>query len=186
MCGRLNIIDDPLTRLVSQIAGIRFTTKSNSNLCPTDSVSVLATAQGRITQRTLSWGIKPHWAQRLIINAQAETAAIKPTFKPAIHQNRVIIPCSGWYEWTGEKNHKEKYLFRVDDSHLTLMAGIALGKHLVTLTTQANERYRQYHHRMPLLVQEEDVFDWLGSADSKWVDLLESSPASHLLVARCA
>ncbi len=60
----------------------------------------------------LSWGIKPSWAKRIIINAQAETVSIKPTFTHSFEKHRVIVPCSGWYEWREEQGKKVKYLFR--------------------------------------------------------------------------
>ncbi|WP_394251640.1 SOS response-associated peptidase family protein [Vibrio profundi] len=43
----------------------------------------------------------------MLINAQAETVSIKPTFKQSFSNNRVIVPCSVWYEWTNI-NEKSK------------------------------------------------------------------------------
>ncbi|MDB1124722.1 SOS response-associated peptidase family protein [Vibrio algarum] len=73
MCGRLNIVDDPLAELVSSALGIRFFSESNTNLSPTERVSVIGKQGDSLQQLELVWGIKPDWATRIIINAQAET-----------------------------------------------------------------------------------------------------------------
>lgn len=43
------------------------------------------------------------------------------------------------------------------------MAAIALEQNekVVTLTTKPNEQCRDYHHRMPLLIDRADVMHWL-------------------------
>ncbi len=47
------------------------------------------------------------------------------------------------------------------------MAGIYLhGESLVTLTAEPNKQCREYHHRMPLLLDEKHVGDWLGSIEN--------------------
>jgi putative SOS response-associated peptidase YedK len=48
------------------------------------------------------------------------------------------------------------------------MAGIALnrGTELVTLTTKPNPQCADFHHRMPLLLSETSIINWLtGTAD---------------------
>ncbi|WP_375753770.1 SOS response-associated peptidase [Vibrio sp. HN007] len=172
MCGRLNITDDPFAQLVSEIVGVPFRTKANNDLRPTESVSVFRGEGSTLGQQDLSWGIKPDWAKRVIINAQAESVAVKPTFRNAFQRSRVIVPCSGWYEWSAIDGTKKKYLISDPEHKPLFMAGIALGDKLVTLTTKPNKQYAEYHHRMPLLipgdalqlwVQEESALDMLMS-----------------------
>lgn len=168
MCGRLNIVDDPLADLVSTALGIRFFSESNTNLSPTERVSVIGKQGDSLQQLELVWGIKPDWATRIIINAQAETVGTKPTFRSAFSHSRVIVPCSGWYEWKGDKVNKQKYLFSDIEGMPIYMAGIALdsGQRLVTLTTKPNSQCAAFHHRMPLLLSESNVESWLlGSLD---------------------
>ncbi|AKU57551.1 SOS response-associated peptidase [Vibrio parahaemolyticus] len=119
----------------------------------------------------LSWGIKPSWAKRIIINAQAETVSIKPTFTHSFEKHRVIVPCSGWYEWREEQGKKVKYLFRQQDGSALYMAGIALedGSKVVTLTTKPNRQCADFHHRMPLLIPEDAVLGWIsGNRDAAY------------------
>jgi len=163
MCGRLNVIDDPLAQAVSATLGITFYPRTNRDLRPTENVSVIGTEGYSLTQLELLWGIKPDWAKKVIINAQAESVASKPTFRSAFRHHRVIVPVNGWYEWKGEKGKKDKYLFSDPECQPLFIAGIALEQsgHLVTLTTQPNSQYAQYHHRMPLLFDSDQLELWL-------------------------
>lgn len=163
MYGRLNVIDDPLSRIVCDQLGIRFSATTNRDLKPTQIVSTVITTDNGLQQLNLPWGTKPHWSKTLLINAQAETAHIKPTFRDAFHSARVVVPCSGWYEWTMVNGKKEKLLFQADDSPVLYMAGLALNNRseLVTLTTAPTPEFAQYHHRMPLVLEGDDIKGWL-------------------------
>lgn len=99
MCGRLNVTDDPLARVVSQLVGIDFFPQMNLDLKPTENVSVVAFEAQAYCQKDIKWGTRPEWTKRLIINAQSETVASKPTFRNGFIRRRVIVPCNGWYEW---------------------------------------------------------------------------------------
>ncbi|SFA84911.1 SOS response associated peptidase (SRAP) [Collimonas sp. OK607] len=37
---------------------------------------------------------------------------------------RVIVPAEGWYEWTGEKGHKQPWYIRLKSGESMLMAAI--------------------------------------------------------------
>ncbi|MDG3089116.1 SOS response-associated peptidase family protein [Vibrio hannami] len=134
----------------------------NPDLRPSEIVSTIGVVDGGVRQLNLQWGIKPEWAKRLIINAQAETVSVKPTFRAAFEQNRVIVPCAGWYEWKTVGSRKEKFLFEKQDQKPLYIAGIAIGSQLVILTTKPNKQYAEYHHRMPLLVPQEAIFTWIN------------------------
>ncbi len=41
MCGRLNIIDDPLSHMISNLLGVTFSTSTNRDLRPSESVDVI-------------------------------------------------------------------------------------------------------------------------------------------------
>ncbi|MCG9724504.1 SOS response-associated peptidase [Vibrio brasiliensis] len=176
MCGRLNVIDNPLCRIVCEQVGVNFQTTTNHDLRPTQYVSTVGIHNNELVQLDLLWGIKPSWANRIIINAQAETVAVKPTFAQAFEFNRVIVPCSGWYEWREEQGKKVKYLFSSENHEPFYMAGIALegGSKLVTLTTKPNEQCNGYHHRMPLFIPRKFVVNWVSGPNTLAKKLLNS------------
>ena len=168
MCGRLNVKDDPLVKWVNDYFGVSFMTESNSDLRPTQEIATIARISESIQQINTTWGIKPSWSKKPIINAQSETVATKKTFKIPFANNRCIIPCTGWYEWRDEGGaRKQKYSFTHADGLPFLMAGIWFeneGKpQLVTLTTNPNEKCSEIHNRMPALIMPEDAECWLSS-----------------------
>lgn len=184
MCGRLNVIDDPLCGLLLDVLGIEFKTETNTDLRPTQKVDVIA-KNGDIHQLSTRWGIKPAWSNKLLINAQAETVTEKRTFKKAFAQHRCLIPVSGWYEWRDDGGKKkQKYLFSTADNSLLLMAGIYYptpeGNELVTLTIHPNEKCAEYHNRMPLLIPPKNIEYWFHSTTLELSPLIY--PVSNSLV----
>ena len=58
---------------------------------------------------TVRWGLIPSWAKDLsgagrLINARAETVAVKPSFRNAFARRRCLIPADGYYEWRTIEN----------------------------------------------------------------------------------
>ncbi|PNH90229.1 DUF159 family protein [Vibrio diazotrophicus] len=184
MCGRLNVIDDPLCKIVCEKLGIKFKTSTNTDLRPTQDVATVGAQHGELKQFNLPWGIKPDWAKNIIINAQAETVSVKPTFAQAFEFNRVIVPCSGWYEWREEQGKKVKYLFSQGEKKVLYMAGIALdgGSKLVTLTTKPNEQCSEYHRRMPLLIPDDAVMTWVAGRAEEVFPLLSNEYQDELKI----
>lgn len=166
MCGRLNVIKDPLTSWIGEALGISFDTVTNNDLRPTQSVDTIAHIEGSYIQLGTTWGIKPNWSKKIIINAQGETAAEKKTFKRAFASQRCLVPCTGWYEWkAGGGNKKQKYSFTHADSIPFFMGGIwfesELGTELVTLTTEPNKKCADIHKRMPVIIHPDEIDLWL-------------------------
>lgn len=189
MCGRLSIIDYPLCKIVSETAGISFNSASNDNLCPSETVSTIVQSHEQLTQVNMQWGIQPSWSKRLLINAQSETVATKPTFAQAFASHRCLIPCSGWYEWRKEGSKKQKYYFRHAQDQPLYMAGISYygantQPQVVTLTTKPNPLCEQYHHRMPVLILPEYINDWLhpSNMSSNLSPLMSAIPEQYLQV----
>ncbi|MCP5170340.1 MAG: SOS response-associated peptidase [Hahellaceae bacterium] len=193
MCGRLNVIDAPLSQIVSDMLGIQFSTQSHTDLRPTEQVATIAQCNGVLQQLDTTWGIRPDWANRIIINAQAETVASKRTFAQAFAQHRCLVPCSGWYEWKNEgRAHKTRVLFQATQPTPFFMAGIwypavTPGQlpALVTLTTQPNNLCGQYHNRMPLLILPEHIAYWYNSQPHELQPLLTPIPDDYIQVQVC-
>lgn len=166
MCGRFSV-NKSLTPMVSELFNTHFVVETNTNASPSQSIATITGNSSKYQQVNALWGIKPKWSKKLIINAQAETVASKPTFKEAFQTQRCLVPCNGWFEWKDENGKKVKYLFEHANKMPLYMAGI-LFKHeyteLVTLTTQPNKRCGQYHKRMPALVLARDKDDWFNAS----------------------
>jgi putative SOS response-associated peptidase YedK len=129
------------------------------------------------------WGLVPWWAKDPKIgarafNAKAETVGEKPMFRGAIESQRCIVPADAFYEWApapgARRGRKQPWCFRPSDSGLLLLGGIweqwcPRGdksaeplRSCAILTTEANEVVGPVHDRMPVLIAEADLDEWLG------------------------
>jgi putative SOS response-associated peptidase YedK len=172
---------------VSNLFNTPFGVMTNTNFSPSQVAATITTAESGYQQINASWGIQPSWSKKLIINAQSETAATKPTFKQAFQHQRCLVPCNGWFEWRTEEGKKIKYFFEHADKMPLYMAGI-LFKHevteLVTLTTAPNAKCIEYHKRMPVLILPENIDEWFSANPEHVAPLLGHVSDEMLNVAK--
>ncbi|MGI6736380.1 MAG: SOS response-associated peptidase [Anaerovoracaceae bacterium] len=102
-------------------------------------------------------------AEKLVINARAETAASRPMFRESLRQRRCIVPASRFYEWDAAKN---KVTFWLPENPVLFLAGLYRAGRFVILTTEANDSVRPVHDRMPLHIPPHSLNDWLRSAEA--------------------
>lgn len=148
-----------------------------------------AIEEGSLEPRELSWGFEESWKPGVVFNTRIESAA-KPTWRDSMEHRRCIIPVPAFYEAhqsetipsprTG-KPVKRHYEFRVPDQSVILIGCIRRGESFSMVTTEANAYMAPIHHRMPLIVRQEELPIWLGSdymdlADRSSIKL-EASPA---------
>lgn len=191
MCGRYTLTakqEELVQRfLLKQIAEeLMNELKPRYNIAP--SQKMLAVRQspehGGRELAAFSWGLIPFWAKDpkigyKTINARSETVAEKPAYRAAIKSRRCLIPASGFYEWLREEKSRPKQPFYVAmaSGDVFSMAGVweswksPEGAVIVScsiLTTSANEIMAPVHHRMPVIIDEENYDCWL--------DLEEKNP----------
>ena len=159
------------------------------NVAPSQEVAaVRADEEGRRLSM-LRWGLIPGWAKDThigykLINARAETASAKPSFRAAFRARRCLIPADGFYEWTGRGSTRQPWLIGLENDTLFAFAGlwerwkVPEGRVLtgslaayapgdvvetcVILTTAANEALASLHHRMPVILSPDEFGPWLA------------------------
>jgi len=166
----------------------------NMNVCPTTQIHVVKSDGEARQLDAMRWGFLPHWYKTpgggpLLINARAETIAEKPAFRDACRVRRCLIPISGFYEWATDENKKKHpwYIRAVDESPLAL-AGVwqtwkSGDRSLVAcaiVTTGANTALSHIHHRMPVIVSQNDWPLWLGEAGKGAATLMRAAPDDAL------
>lgn len=121
------------------------------------------------------WGLLPSWVKdpdefSTMINARAETAAEKPSFRAAMRHRRCLIPADGFIEWTGQRGSKRPFYLKCVDAGPMAFAGLwehwqgADGSEIesaVILTTGANGVVAPLHDRMPVILEPEHFDAWL-------------------------
>ena len=109
------------------------------------------------------------------INIRSESCADKPFFKHLLLSKRCLIVADSFYEWgvvnLEGKDEKYPFNFFLKDRKLFGFAGLYNevegrdGKPKLTcaiLTTMPNETVKKVHHRMPVILKEEDEDIWLN------------------------
>jgi putative SOS response-associated peptidase YedK len=123
----------------------------------------------------LRWGLIPSWSKdpaigNRLINARAETAREKPSFRNAFRRHRCLIPANGFYEWQRRERGKQPYFVRMRDGRLFAFAGLwdrweNPGKDVIEtctiLTTTANAILAPIHDRMPVILPAGEYDRWL-------------------------
>ena len=119
----------------------------------------------------MQWGFRRSGQPRPLINARAETAAVKPMFAESAKNRRCLIPLSHYYEWEVRNGGRIKHAIRPSGAGRALLAGLyrlrpgALPE-FVVLTRPATDAIRFIHDRMPVLVAEADARAWLDPANT--------------------
>ena len=159
-----------------------------------DGLSDQGAAAGRPRARFFRWGLVPSWADdpaigNKLINARAETARQKPSFRNAFRRRRCLLPADGFYEWHTESGVKQPYLIRFTDGEPFAFAGLwerwqapdgSEVESCSILTTEAAPALAGLHHRMPVIVEAADFATWLGG----WAEGANGAgeeDAAHLL-----
>ena len=150
---------------------------------PTDIVSVIAPSKsGREAVFPMVWGFSIAKTTNPIVNARVETVKDRDLFKDSWAHRRCIIPCSWYYEWehlignAGQKKNGDKYMIQPRGSSMTWLAGlyrIEDGLPVFTvLTKEPTDELRRIHDRMPLILPQDLIDDWIRP-DTNPKDLLQ-------------
>ena len=178
MCGRYCIeeteqfkeiieemMNSPLVKLWQDMAVIT----TSGEIRPTDIAPVIAmNRRGERAVFPMKWGFKE---KALLINARVETADAKTTFREAWKLHRCIIPASYYYEWdhiTGENGKKktgDRYIIQPEKVGMTWLCGLYRFEGnmpvFVILTREPGAAVSKIHDRMPLILPEHLVDEWI-------------------------
>ena len=189
MCGRF-VLDTTATALAKQFAvEVDSDIPPRYNIAPSQPILVIKQDETKRSLDLMKWGLIPSWVKNLdswkgnLINARAETIAEKPSFKGAFKYRPCLIPVSGFYEWT---KNKQPHHFKVENNHLFALAGLWSSWNgelfsCTIITTKANPQAAEVHHRMPVVIPPEHYDHWLGELDERQ-QLLANLPPVDLQV----
>ena len=177
MCGRFTLFE-PDKVLAKEFGVSAFAPRSpRYNIAPSQPVTavrVTPTGSGREIV-LLRWGLIPSWSKdpaigNRLINARAETAQEKPSFRNAFKRHRCLIPTNGFYEWQRLERGKQPYFVRMRDDRLFAFAGLwdrweSPDKDVIEtctiLTTTSNAVLAPIHDRMPVILPPGEYARWL-------------------------
>lgn len=155
------------------------------NVAPTQPAAVVRN-EGVRRLRMLRWGLIPSGAPdpaigSRLINARAETASVRPSFREAFRARRCLVPVDGFFEWERLGRFRQPWLFRMRDGGPFALAGLyerwrapprsvdaVRSEEIETftiLTTEANLVVGRIHDRMPVIVHPAAFGDWLAGKE---------------------
>ena len=125
---------------------------------------------GSLGVQELSWGFEESWKPGVVFNTRIESAA-KPTWQESMQHRRCILPVPAFFEThRGEtypspktgKLIKRQYEFRVPGQDIIFIGCTWRENTFSMVTTNANTDMAPIHHRMPLIVRQEELPLWFG------------------------
>ena len=182
MCGRYELNETPAnlgSRYRIEPGNIDFA--PNADVRPTTVNPVILLRDHVRSIELRRWGFVPSWAKdpKAIsnpFNAVSETAADKPFFRAAFKKRRCIVPANAFFEWKVVPGEKRKQKIRISrtDGGLLSLAGLheywqqgdqAVASYTI-LTTQPNALMAPIHNRMPVIIGDAEVEEWLAPETS--------------------
>jgi len=209
MCGRFSLIHTPEeVEAYFGVIGLE-AFPPRYNIAPTQpimvvSASIVREAGSNLPDRDaqlMRWGLLPSWVKDpkdfpLLVNARAETASSKASFRTAMRHRRSIIPASGFYEWHRDKESGQSQAYWVRPKSGGLVGLAALSENYMNkdgaeidtaavLTTPSNAEFAPIHHRMPVMLEQKDFDRWLDcrNQEPRHVEDLLTAPAEGLFEA---
>lgn len=167
MCGRLDLGDLPGIRaLLTRLGLAPPDLQPEYNLAPGRRVPVLTSGPAL---RVMVWGLVAPWAPndpwKRLINARSESVWEKPSFRALIKAHRCVVLASGFYEWQRQgRAPSQPHHFRRADGRALALAGLyrpGSPGECCLLTMAADTVMAPVHTRMPVILEEADIVDWL-------------------------
>lgn len=187
MCGRFVYREVSWAEYYESLTIIKTsqTATDSYNVKPTQPIKIIYQGEDRLQEDVARWWFVPHWHRKDVkdwkattFNARIETANDLPVFRYAWRSGRCAIPATGYYEWTGEKGSKQPWYITIEQNEpMMFFAGLmsTLSNNETTcaiLTRDASEDLAELHHRMPVILNSDELMAWLtyDAADAEIID----------------
>ncbi len=179
MCGRYALYTDLNVILerfdIEQVSFGEDEYIESYNIAPSQQVAAVINDGNKNRLGKLQWGLIPPWAKEAkvgfkMINARAETAAEKPSFRTAFKKKRCLVVADSFYEWKKEESGKKPMLIKMKSGEPFAFAGLweswksPEGETVHScsiLTTKPNHLMESIHDRMPVILSKEAEKIWL-------------------------
>lgn len=164
MCGCYYVDDETAREIEKLVRDLdrKLQIERTGDVFPAQNATIIKGKEHHLAAEQMRWGFPGFEKGKLLINARAESALERRAFRDSIQNRRCIIPSRGFYEWN---KNKEKFTFEREDATVLFMAGCYNRyedeERFVILTTEANSSVALIHNRMPLILEPEEVEDWV-------------------------
>lgn len=145
------------------------------NVAPGTYRPVMHVQDGERRVDDVFWSYQARWAQGKVpvcINARMEKLTNR-YWRALLKKGRGVVAAEGWYEWTGEKGHKQPWhIHRKDGKPIYMLALANFGGFeqnraeagFVLITDDASGGMLDIHDRRPVVLDAADAALWLDPA----------------------
>lgn len=141
---------------------------------PTDPAPIIVGSPEGAELKQLRWGFQQP-GRPPVINFRSEGRKFP--------NGRCLIPADGFYEFTGAKSPKSKWLFTpADGGELLCIAGLVREDRFTMLTCEPGPDVGPYHNRQIAILPRDRWAAWLGAPDAQ--PPITPLPAGSLTVAQ--
>lgn len=154
------------------------------NIAPTQDALFVRSGEGGGRQLAGGrWGLVPAWVDDpddfpTLINARAESAPEKPSFRDAFGKRRCLVPADGFYEWQARNGApKRPFHIGLEDDRPFAFAGLwehwgekgedDCFRSYTILTTDASDLVATVHDRQPAFLLPGEYDRWLEPETGK-------------------
>lgn len=185
MCGRTSLYVDLGVLEERFDATAAFDYEPRYNIAPRQDLAPIRNTSGEeiVAQ---NWGLLAPWADDpddgpRPINARAETVTEKRMFREPMAERRSFMLADGFYEWKGERCHKQPFRVCLEDNSPFAFAGLwnrweHNGDSLETVTittTEPNEVVELIRDRMPVILEPDHENEWFPAEPKRARELLD-------------
>ena len=181
MCGRFNVVQDPMMRFLHEITGETFSVETSLNIAPTEQTPVLVKADSSWNLSYMRWWLIPYWSKEpntkyAMFNAKSETLEKSSAFREPFRRRRCILPISGYYEWKTESGVKVPYYIEPESDNGFAFAALwdrwrgneTIIESCTIVTAAAPQSMAAIHNRIPVHLTCDQVSSWVNpNADRK-------------------
>ncbi|MGI2327908.1 SOS response-associated peptidase [Planococcus sp. YIM B11945] len=179
MCGRYSLYADYTDLLkrfnIEEASLTEHDYVQSFNVAPSQQVVAVVNDGTKNRLGLLRWGLIPPWAKDekigyKMINARAETAAEKPSFRNAFKKKRCLVVADSFYEWRRTEDRKIPMRIKMKSGEPFAFAALweswksPEGETINScsiLTTKPNRLMATIHDRMPVILSKEEEQIWL-------------------------
>lgn len=166
MCGRYNFGEETekdVRRIVSE-TDKKINWSCRGDIHPSEMAIIITGKVSGLFAENMYWGFPSYQARQLMINARSESVLAKKSFSDSVLHRRCVIPAHHFYEWDRSRN---KVTFTRKENMTLYMAGFynhfENEDRFIILTISANESMKPVHDRMPLILSEDEIREWICS-----------------------
>jgi putative SOS response-associated peptidase YedK len=199
MCGRTTLTNQRLEDIAEDLDA-EFSPEDLAlyrpryNVAPSDTTWItVSRGDARVIEPAV-WGYVA--SKKPLINVRGEQVASGSGFRDAFASRRCAVVTDGFYEWPpagGSRSApRAPYWFHRSDGGLVLLAGLfqrspadSQGPPRFTiLTTRPNGTVAKVHDRMPVVLPQDRLDDWLAGPPPRAASLLAPAPDDWLVATR--